>query len=83
LFIAAAFARALNGRTCEAFMKIEKNWYLLLAVAASAGLGAAVASTMRRRQGRDAHHHQHADDIKSWENEGGNLAPAHAASTRS
>jgi len=62
-------------------MKIEKNWYLLLAVAVSAVLGAAVTSALRRRQDRDAHHEQHAEDIKSWENEGGNLAPAHAAST--
>ena len=63
-------------------MKTEKNWYLLLAVAVSAVLGAAVASTFRRRQDRDEHRDPHADDIKSWENEGGNLAPAHAASTR-
>ena len=63
-------------------MKIEKNWYLLLAVAASAVLGAAVTTALRRRQDRDAHPDQHADDIKSWENEGGNLAPAHAASTQ-
>jgi len=61
-------------------MKIEKSWFLLLAVAVSAGVGAAVATAMRRRQDRDAHHDQHADDIKSWENEGGNLAPASATS---
>ena len=55
-------------------MRIEKNWHLLLAVAVSAAIGAAVASTLRRRQHRDTHHDQHVDDIKSWENEGGNLA---------
>ncbi len=55
-------------------MRIKNNWYLLLAVAVSAGIGAAVASTLRRRQHRDTHHDQHVDDIKSWENEGGNLA---------
>jgi hypothetical protein len=63
-------------------MKIEKNWFLLLAVAVSAGVGAAVASAWRRRQDRDAHHNQHVDDIKSWENEGGNLAPASSTPTQ-
>jgi hypothetical protein len=63
-------------------MKIEKSWFLLLAVAVSAAVGAAVASALRRREDRDAHHDQHAVDIKSWENEGGNLAPAPATSTQ-
>lgn len=63
-------------------MRIEKNWHLLLAVAVSAAIGAAVASTLRRRQHRDAHHDQHVDDIKSWENEGGNLAPVPATPAR-
>ena len=64
-------------------MRIEKNWYLLLAVAVSAGVGAAVASTLRRRRHGDVQHDEHAADIKSWENEGGNLAPAPTASTPS
>ena len=63
-------------------MRIEKNWYLLLAVAVSAGIGAAVASTLRRRQHRDTDHDEHADDIKSWENEGGNLEVAPATRGR-
>jgi len=61
-------------------MKIEKGWFLLLAVALSAGVGAVMATALRRRQDRDKHHDQHLDDIKSWENEGGNLAPHSATS---
>jgi hypothetical protein len=63
-------------------MRIEKPWYLLLAVAVSAGVGAAVASALRRRQHRDTHQDQHVDDIKSWENEGGNLAAVPATPAR-
>ena len=55
-------------------MNIDKRWLFLLAVAASAAAGAAVASTSRRRQ-RTAHDLDHKTALKSWENEGGNLAP--------
>ena len=61
-------------------MKIEGNWYLLLSVALSAALGAAIASKLLRRQRPTAHPPEHARDLKSWENEGGNLAPVPAAS---
>jgi hypothetical protein len=61
-------------------MYIEKRWYLLLAVAVSAAVGAAVASKLRRRQRLIARQPEHAADLKSWENEGGNLAPSTAAS---
>ena len=53
-------------------MNIDKRWYVLLAVAASA---AAVATQSRRRHLRAAHAHDHKTALKSWENEGGNLAP--------
>jgi len=33
-----------------------------------------------RRQRRTAHPPQHAHELKSWENEGGNLAPSPATS---
>ncbi len=56
-------------------MNIDKRWFFLLAVAASAAAGAAVASTSRRRQRRTAHDLDHKTALKSWENEGGNLAP--------
>jgi len=61
-------------------MKIEANWYLVLSVALSAALGAAIASKLLRRQRRTAHPPQHAHELKSWENEGGNLAPSPATS---
>jgi len=56
-------------------MKIEGNRYLLLWVALSAALGAAIASKLLRRQRPTAHPREHAHELKSWENEGGNLAP--------
>jgi len=59
-------------------LNIDKRWFLLFAVAvgaASAAAGAAVASTSRRRHHRKARDLEHKTQIKSWENEGGNLAP--------
>lgn len=56
-------------------MSIDKRWIFLLAVAAGAAGGAAMAMTSRRRGHRIAHRLQNKSDIKSWENEGGNLAP--------
>ena len=61
-------------------MKIEGNRYLLLWVALSAALGAAIASKLFRRTRPIAHAAQHAPELKSWENEGGNLAPSPATS---
>lgn len=60
-------------------MSIDKRWLVLIAVAAGAAAGAAVASTSRRRHHRSARTREHATDLKSWENEGGNLAPPPAA----
>ena len=59
-------------------MKIERNWYLLLSVALSAAAAAAIASKLLRRQRPTAHLREHAPELKSWENEGGNLAPVPA-----
>lgn len=56
-------------------MKIEKTWYLLLAAALSAAVGAAIATHSRRRQRVTTHPLEHAPELKAWENEGGNLAP--------
>lgn len=60
-------------------MNIDKRWVLLLAVAASAAAGAAIASNSRRRHQRTAHALDHKTQLKSWENEGGNLAPTPVA----
>ena len=54
--------------------KIDKRW--LFAVVLSAAAGAAVTSQVLRRRQRLAQHRDHAEDLKAWENEGGNLAPA-------
>jgi hypothetical protein len=62
----------------ESPLNIDKRWFLLLAVvvgAASAAAGAAVASKSRRHHHRKAHDLEHKTQLKSWENEGGNLAP--------
>jgi hypothetical protein len=48
-----------------------------MALAAAVGIGAGVliASGMRGRQQRRAQQLEHRIALKSWENEGGNLAP--------
>ena len=63
-------------------MKIEKTRYLLLAVALSAAVGAAIVSKLLRRQPPTAHPPEHAPELKSWENEGGNVAPIVATSVQ-
>ena len=60
----------------ESSMNIDKPWVLLLAVAVSAAVGAAFASRSQRRHHRAAHDVQHKENLKAWENEGGNVAPA-------
>jgi len=60
-------------------MNIDKR-FLLLAVALSAAAGAAVTSQLLRRRQRLAQRRDHAEDLKAWENEGGNLAPPAPAS---
>ena len=52
---------------------VDKRW--LLAVAVSAAAGAAVTARVLRRRRLKAQHGDHAEDLKTWENEGGNLAP--------
>ena len=60
-------------------MNIDKRWILLLAVASGAAALASVAMRSRRRTLRTEHALEHATHLRSWENEGGNLAPAPAA----
>lgn len=59
-------------------MNIDKRWYLLLAAGASVVAGVAVASQSRRRSALAAHDFEHGMELKSWEDEGGNLAPSTA-----
>jgi hypothetical protein len=62
-------------------MTLEKRWILLLALLASASLGVAFASQARRRHhGALRDHRQHKENLHTWENEGGNFAPAAAVS---
>lgn len=51
------------------------SWLPMLGVAAAAAGVVAVAQLSRRRRQRVVAHLEHKEDIKSWENEGGNLAP--------
>lgn len=60
-------------------MNIDRRFLLLLAVAASAAVGAVAASKARVRHHRSVRHRQDKTEIKSWENEGGNLAPTPAS----
>jgi hypothetical protein len=57
-------------------MQMNKRFLLLLAMVASAAVGALAASKSRRRHCRTLRDQEHKQDLKSWENEGGNLAPA-------
>lgn len=53
-------------------MVLEKRW-ILLALLASAALGAAFASQSRRLHHRGVGDHlQHKENLRAWENEGGN-----------
>ena len=64
-------------------MNIDKRWFLLFVAAASAAAGAALAVTSRRGHHRSARDLEHKTAVKSWENEGGNLAPIPATAALS
>jgi len=59
-------------------MNVEYRWVLLLAIAASAAVGAVVASKSHRRHRRIGHAREDTTEFNSWENEGGNVVPAPA-----
>jgi hypothetical protein len=56
-------------------MNIDKRWLLLLAAAAGAAAATAIAWASRHRNHRTNRDLEDAADLKSWENEGGNVAP--------
>ena len=55
------------------------RWILVAAAAAAGAVGALALSDVRRRHLRVARDIDNMQQIKSWENEGGNLAPALAS----
>lgn len=55
-------------------MNIDKRW-LFATAAFGAAAGAAVTTKLLRRRQVLAQHSEDVADLKSWENEGGNLAP--------
>jgi hypothetical protein len=60
-------------------MSNDKRLSLLFAIAISAAAGAAIAATSRRKQIRATQDQQHKTHVRTWESEGGNLAPTEAA----
>lgn len=54
----------------------DKRWLLTIVVSVAAG--AALAAQVLRRRQFTAQHRDHAEDLKAWENEGGNLAPGYS-----
>ena len=71
-----AAVSARPGTKEQSPMTIDKRIFLMLVVAASAAVGAAFASKARVRHHRTVRDRHDKTEIKSWENEGGNLAPA-------
>jgi hypothetical protein len=59
-------------------MNLDARWVLLTVVVAG---GAAAAWKSRRRRRRTVRDLEYRTEIKSWENEGGNLAPIPVAPT--
>ncbi len=64
-------------------MTVANRWILMLALGAAAAAGAVAASGVSRRRARVARDNERRLELKTWENEGGNLAPASAAPMRS
>jgi len=60
-------------------MNTHKRWAFLLAATAGVVGGAVLAVASRRQHHEVARELEHTSDLKSWENEGGNLAPATTA----
>jgi hypothetical protein len=56
-------------------IQIPRSLALLLTIAASASIGAVIATQWRRRQREVAHQREHSLHLKTWENEGGNVVP--------
>lgn len=57
-------------------MNLNKRWALLFAATAGVVGGAVLAMASRRRQQQVAREVEHTSELKSWEGEGGSVAPA-------
>ena len=60
-------------------MHIDRHWRLLLAIAGIAATGAVAASKSHRRNHRAVRDVERNTAVRSWENEGGTLAPMPSA----
>ena len=62
-------------------MNIEKSWIVLCAVAVGVAAGVVLGTGLRRSMQGAVRKREHSQDLKAWENEGGNLAPPPQAAT--
>ena len=62
-------------------MNIDKSWYVMLAITAGVAAGVALGTGLRRSKQGAARKREHSQDLKAWENEGGNLAPPPRSAT--
>lgn len=60
-------------------MNMNKRWALLLAATAGVVGGAVLAMASRRQHHEVMRKLEDTSELKSWENEGGNVAPAATA----
>jgi len=63
-------------------MNIDGYWFLVLVIAVGAAVCVALAWMSRRRRKRIAHDLERKTEVKSWENEGGQLAAPPAKPVR-
>lgn len=64
-------------------MTVGNRWILMLVLGAAAAASAVAAAGVSRRRARVARDSERRLELKTWENEGGNLAPESAAPMRS
>lgn len=57
-------------------MNLNKRWAFLFAATVGVVGGAVLAMASRRQKHRIAGELEHASELKSWEGEGGSVAPA-------
>jgi hypothetical protein len=75
-FFPSAGLPAVNAVSDGSAMNNYRNPIFLLAVTFAAAAGVAFATRLCRQQQKTVGELQHGSNLKTWENEGGNLAPA-------